>query len=69
MKNKTLIIYASVDGQTQKICIYLLNILSKQGQETHIFPIQGLNVKLDSYEKLLLPQVSGMVSTMIKSSI
>jgi menaquinone-dependent protoporphyrinogen oxidase len=54
MKNKTLIIFASVDGQTLKICTYLLNILSNQGQETHIFPIQGLNVKLDSYEKIII---------------
>lgn len=54
MKSKIGIIYASVDGQTLKICNKLVAILKKNKQNVTLFSIDDFNEDITNFNKLII---------------
>lgn len=54
MKVNTVMIYASVDGQTLKICNKLRDIFEQDNQNIELFSIEDFNKDLSSYDRLIL---------------
>lgn len=54
MKEKTVMIYASVDGQTLKICNRLKEEFEKDNQDISLFSIEDFNGEIGSYDRLIL---------------
>lgn len=54
MPIKTLIIYASVDGQTTKICQFIQEILIQNNHAVDIFQIDNSLPNLAKYDKILI---------------
>ena len=54
MKEKTVMIYASVDGQTLKICNRLKEVFEKDNQDISLFSIEDFNGEIGSYDRLIL---------------
>lgn len=51
---KTLIIYASVDGQTRKICEHIQTVLLAEKQRVDLIPIADFNKNLADYGKIII---------------
>ena len=51
---KTLILFASVDGQTRKISNFLMDHLNKKGQEVSLFEIDTFKGDLADYGKIVI---------------
>jgi len=54
MKNKTAIIYSSVDGQTLKISNLLKNEMQQNDQEVELYSIEEFNKDLDHYDRIII---------------
>lgn len=54
MNKKTLIIYASVDGQTLKICNSLKDQLQENGQHMELLSIDEFDKDLNNYDKVII---------------
>lgn len=54
MKDKTAIIYSSVDGQTLKICNKLISELLQNSQEAELFSIQDFDKDITNYDRLII---------------
>ena len=54
MDTKTVIIYASTDGQTLKICNALRAQLQQNNQKIDLFSIEDFNEKITNYDKIIL---------------
>ncbi|UCE93672.1 MAG: menaquinone-dependent protoporphyrinogen IX dehydrogenase [Flavobacteriaceae bacterium] len=54
MKVNTAIIYASVDGQTLKICNKLMEVFEQNEQEVELFSIEDFNEDIVNYNRLIL---------------
>ncbi|AMC11286.1 protoporphyrinogen oxidase [Lutibacter profundi] len=54
MESKIGIIYASVDGQTLKICNKLVTILKKNKQNVTLFSIDDFNEDITNFNKLII---------------
>ncbi|MGI9531460.1 menaquinone-dependent protoporphyrinogen IX dehydrogenase [Lutimonas sp.] len=50
----TLILYASVDGQTLKICKFLVNCLQEKDEDVTLFEIDEFQGSLDDYGKIVI---------------
>ena len=51
---KSVIIYASVDGQTKKICNHITEVLLSESQDVEMFCIDDFQKKLDDYDKIII---------------
>ncbi|MCA0931372.1 menaquinone-dependent protoporphyrinogen IX dehydrogenase [Lutimonas saemankumensis] len=51
---KTVMIYASVDGQTLKICNRLKEVFEKDNQDISLFSIEDFNEEISGYDRLIL---------------
>jgi len=54
MSNKTAMIYATVDGHTQKICKKLQEVLKKHDQPVDLFNIEDFDGDLSPYDRIIL---------------
>ena len=54
MDTKTVIIYASTDGQTLKICNALRAQLQQNNQKIDLFSIEDFNEKITNYDKIII---------------
>jgi len=54
MSDKTAMIYATVDGHTEKICRKLQEILGKNGQAVDLVNIEDFDGDLSPYERIIL---------------
>ena len=54
MNDKTIIIYASVDGQTLKICNSLKDQLQEKGQDIELLSIDEFDKDLNNYDKVII---------------
>lgn len=54
MESNTLIVYASVDGQTLKLCNRMMGILEKNGHKVTLLSISSKIDGLETYEKIIL---------------
>ena len=54
MKVNTVMIYASVDGQTLKICNKLRDEFDRDNQNIELFSIEDFNKDISSYDRLIL---------------
>ncbi len=54
MKSKIGIIYATVDGQTLKICNALVAVLKENKQNVTLFSIDDYNEDIESFNKLII---------------
>jgi menaquinone-dependent protoporphyrinogen oxidase len=54
MSSKTALIYATVDGHTQKICNALQKVLSDQDQAVDLFNIEDFDGNLTPYDRIVL---------------
>ena len=54
MKVKTAILYASVDGQTLKICKKLREVYQQNNQNVELFSINDFNGDVTDYDKLII---------------
>jgi len=54
MKNKTVIIYSTVDGQTLKICNKLLEEFKLQNQTADLFSVDSFNEDISNYDKVII---------------
>lgn len=53
-KEKVIIIYSSVDGQTKKICNHIKDILHTKNHLVDIFNINNFNEKVEDFDSVLL---------------
>lgn len=51
---KTIIIYASIDGQTKKICHFIKEVLELKGTHVELFSIKELNKKIEDFDKIII---------------
>lgn len=51
---KSVIIYASVNGQTKKICNHITEVLLSESQDVEMFCIDDFQKKLDDYDKIII---------------
>ncbi|MDO4781951.1 MAG: menaquinone-dependent protoporphyrinogen IX dehydrogenase [Capnocytophaga felis] len=51
---KSVIIYASVDGQTKKICEHIKEVLLSKNQKAEIIPITDFRENLNDFDKIIL---------------
>lgn len=54
MKTKISILYATVDGQTLKICDHLIRVFNSHQNITHIFPIEEVTEDILKCDKLII---------------
>ena len=54
MEIKTVIIYATVDGQTLKICNRLKDVLIQNNQKVELFSIDNFKENITNYDKLII---------------
>ncbi len=54
MKDKIGIVYATVDGQTLKICNELVNILKQNKQDIELYSITEFSKKVTDFDKLVI---------------
>jgi menaquinone-dependent protoporphyrinogen oxidase len=54
MSNKTVMIYATVDGHTKKICQKLQEVLNKYDQPVDLFNIEDFDGDLSPYDRIIL---------------
>ncbi len=54
MSTKTAMIFATVDGHTQKICNRLQQVLKDQDQATEVINIEEFDGDLSSYDRVIL---------------
>ena len=55
MKQKTLMLYSSVDGQTLKICNQLKEVFNQHDQELDLQAIDDFDKDITKYDKLVMP--------------
>ncbi|MDO4228812.1 MAG: menaquinone-dependent protoporphyrinogen IX dehydrogenase [Capnocytophaga sp.] len=51
---KSVIIYASVDGQTKKICNHIEKILLSENQDIKVFSITDFDQNIADYDKIII---------------
>ena len=54
MKTKIGILYATVDGQTLKICNALKEVLTEKGNEVILFSIEDFDEKVPNFDKFVI---------------
>jgi menaquinone-dependent protoporphyrinogen oxidase len=54
MEDRTVILYASVDGQTLKICNKLRDVFKQNKQTISLFSINNFNDAVTNYDKLII---------------
>ena len=54
MEDRTVILYASVDGQTLKICNKLRDVFKQNKQTVSLFSINNFNDAVTNYDKLII---------------
>jgi len=54
MRTKTIIIYSSVDGQTQKICHYLKEVLISNNHSADLFNINYAIDTIFDFDKIII---------------
>lgn len=54
MATKTALLYATIDGQTLKICNAIVAVFKKNDLEIDVFPIEEFNKKITDYHKIII---------------
>lgn len=54
MEQKIGIIYATVDGQTLKICNYIIDILRQKEKEVELYSINDFDANINDYDILII---------------
>lgn len=54
MKNRTGLVYASVDGQTAKICREIRSDFNKAGKEIEVYNIEEFDKKVEDFDTLII---------------
>lgn len=54
MSNKTALLYATVDGQTLKICQKIIAVFNKNNLEIDLFSIEDFNKNILDYNKFII---------------